>query len=88
MKFGTIPKELKVGQIYTADMSSYRGYWDKSADGAKNRWHGRIALYLGESVIIRDDGVRIRNEKFLLDGVPTLTDKTFLKFIREIDNDE
>ena len=80
--------ELKVGQLYTADMSGYRGGWNRASDNAKDRWHGKLALYLGQNIIERDDGITICNEKFLLSGVQVLTDRTFIKFMREIDNDE
>ena len=84
MRFGLRPKELEVGKLYTADLSSYRGNWDRASDATRDVWHGKPIIYLGQDVLIRDDGIEIRNEKFLVQGHIRLADRTFLKFIREM----
>ena len=45
------------------------------------------ALYLGEDIINRTDGVRIVNHKVLVIGAlkPTIVDRTVLKYMEVID---
>ena len=50
-------------------------------------WHSHVALYLGEDSIHRDDGVIIVNHKFLVGSVERLVDKTFLRYLKEINNE-
>ena len=88
MKFGEFVKEVEVGKLYTADLGGYRGGFGRSDDTTKERWHKKPVLYLGENIIEREDGVVITNHKFLVGGTVTLADKTFVQFLREIDNDQ
>jgi len=78
---------LELGKLYTADLGGYQGGWGRSDDNTKERWHKKPVIYLGEDIINREDGVTIVNHKFLVGGCVAVTDKTFLKFIREIEND-
>jgi len=48
------------------------------------QWAGKVALYLGEEIFNRSDGVTIVNHKFLLGADVRVTDKTFLKYMEEI----
>jgi hypothetical protein len=49
-----------------------------------SEWRGKVALYVGESVINRDDGVTIINHVFLLSGVRRVADSSFLKCLEAI----
>ena len=77
---------LEIGKLYTADLGGYRGGFGRPDDNTKERWHKKPVVYLGEDVINREDGAIIVNHKFLVGSGVTITDKTFLKFIREIEN--
>ena len=46
---------------------------------------GRLAVYLGEDFIHRDDGVTVENHKVLLVGAskPTIIDRGLLKHMNE-----
>jgi hypothetical protein len=74
---------MVVGQLYMADLSSYRSY--QKNDDTRKRWEGKPVLYLGEDIINRSDGVTVVNHKFLVGGAVTATDVTFLKYIKEIE---
>ena len=64
---------MKVGELYTLSPQYHnKGYTD---------WEGTIALYVGESIINRTDGVRIVNLAFLLNGEHRITDQSFLRCI-------
>ena len=46
---------------------------------------GRLAVYLGEAFIHRDDGVTVENHKVLLVGAskPTIIDRSCLTYMNE-----
>ena len=67
---------MKVGELY---ILSRRGH-HKSF----NAWKGKIALYLGEDVINRSDGVTIINHAFMLGGEKRITDRSFLKMLEPL----
>ena len=49
------------------------------------RWQNKITVYLGEDEpIIWDNGHKIINHKFLVEGNVQLVDKTFLELMKEI----
>ena len=64
---------MKVGELY---MLSKRGQ-----HLTFNGWKGKVALYLGESVINRSDGVTIINHAFMVNGERRITDRSFLKML-------
>jgi hypothetical protein len=47
-------------------------------------WENQFALYVGESVINRDDGVKITNLVFLLNGERRITDQSFWRCLEVI----
>jgi len=51
--------------------------------GDHGRWYGKFCLYMGESIINRDDGVKITNHLFYIDSRLRLTDKTLLAYMKE-----
>ena len=69
---------MKIGKLY-----KYTGKrFVRIVDGG---WPG-LSVYLGESIIDREDGVRIVNHKFLLsNGKVGLADKTALSLFSEIE---
>jgi hypothetical protein len=48
-------------------------------------WENHFALHVGESVINRDDGVKITNLVFLLNGERRITDQSFWRCIECVD---
>ena len=64
---------MKVGELY---ILSKRGHHQTF-----NEWKGKVALYLGESIINRSDGVTIINHAFMLGGERRITDRSFLKML-------
>lgn len=50
------------------------------------RLYGKIAVYLGEDFIHRDDGVIVENHKLLLQGqtAPYIIDRNCLKWLKEL----
>ena len=67
---------MKVGELY---MLSKRGQ-----HLTFNGWKGKVALYLGESVINRSDGVTIINHAFMVNGERRITDRSFLKMMEPL----
>ena len=67
---------MKVGELYT--LSS------RCTHNTFNAWKGKVALYLGESVINRSDGVTIINHAFMLGGERRITDASFLKSLEPL----
>jgi hypothetical protein len=67
---------VKVGELYTL---SSRGQ-----HLTFNEWKGKVALYLGESVINRSDGVTIINHAFIVNGERRITDRSFLKMLNPL----
>ena len=67
---------MKVGELY---ILSKRGHHNTF-----NEWKGKIALYLGESVINRSDGVTIINHAFMVNGERRITDRSFLKMLEPL----
>jgi len=55
-------------------------------NGHSTTVNGRMALYLGEDFIHRDDGVTVENHKVLLVGEsgPTIIDRGLLKHMCEV----
>ena len=64
---------MKVGELY---ILSKRGHHQTF-----NEWKGKVALYLGESIINLSDGVTIINHAFMLGGERRITDRSFLKML-------
>jgi len=64
---------VKVGELY---ILSKRGHHQTF-----NEWKGKVALYLGESIINLSDGVTIINHAFMLGGERRITDRSFLKML-------
>ena len=48
--------------------------------------YGRMAVYLGEAFIYRDDGVTVENHRVLLVGgsSPTIIDRGLLRYMSEV----
>jgi|14BtaG_2_1085337.scaffolds.fasta_scaffold307212_1 hypothetical protein len=44
-------------------------------------------VYLGESILVRDDGQRVVNHLLFADGEQRLVDKTFLDFLEPIEGE-
>ena len=64
---------MKVGELY---ILSKRGTHHTFSE-----WKGKPALYLGEDVINRTDGVTIINHAFMVNGERRITDRSFLKML-------
>ena len=64
---------MKVGELY---ILSRRGNHHTFSE-----WKGKPALYLGEDIIERSDGVTITNHAFMLGGERRITDRSFLKML-------
>ena len=64
---------MKVGELY---ILSKRGTHHTFSE-----WKGKPALYLGEDVINRTDGVIIINHAFMVNGERRITDRSFLKML-------
>ena len=71
---------MKVGELY-----QYDGRIPGSL--VTEPWLSHVALYLGEDSIHRDDGIIVVNHKFLVGGMSRLADKTFLRYLKEIENE-
>jgi len=69
---------MKVGELYKLK----RG-WSLAMDVRKS-WENRLGMYVGESIINRDDGVKITNLVFLLNGEIRLADQSFLRCIEVV----
>jgi len=67
---------VKVGELYTL---SKRGQHHTFGS-----WKGKIALYLGEDIINRSDGVTIINHAFMVNGERRITDRSFLKMLEPL----
>ena len=67
---------MKVGALYTL---SKRGQHHTFGT-----WKGKVALYLGEDIISRADGVTITNHVFMLNGERRITDRSFLKMLEPL----
>ena len=67
---------MKVGELYTL---SKRGQYHTFGT-----WKGEIALYLGESVINRSDGVVIVNHAFMINGERRITDRSFTSMLEPL----
>jgi len=67
---------MKVGKLYRFDR----------INGHTTTVNGRMAIYLGECFIRRDDGVTVENHKVLMVGNtnPTIIDRGLLKHMREV----
>jgi len=65
---------MKVGELYRFDR----------INGHTHQLNDRLALYLGEDFIRRDDGVIVENHKVLIVGAssPTIIDRGVLKYMR------
>ena len=64
---------MKVGELYILSK--------RATHQTFSEWQGKPALYLGEDIIERSDGVTITNHAFMLGGERRLTDRTFLKML-------
>jgi len=76
----TLGHTMKVGSLY--ELKSHT--WELNT---RERWRGKLALYLGESGLVRSDGVTVINHKFLVGSEVLLADRTFLNCLREIKNE-
>ncbi len=47
------------------------------------KWYGKVAVYLGEDFIHRDDGVTVENHKIIVQGeeTPRIIDRGCLKWL-------
>ncbi len=64
---------MKVGELYILSKRGNHHTFDM--------WKGKPALYLGEDIIERSDGVTIINHAFMLGGERRITDRSFLKML-------
>ena len=64
---------MKVGELYVLSSRAHHNTF--------NEWRGKVALYLGEDIINRSDGVTITNHAFMLGGERRITDRSFLKML-------
>ena len=71
---------MKVGSLYELP------YYIHMTGESRERWR-KPALYLGEDLIHRSDGVTIVNHKFIVGGTVLLADRTFLTSLRVIKNE-
>ena len=67
---------MKVGKLYTLRK--------RCTHNTFKDWKGKPALYLGEDIIERTDGVTITNHAFLLGGERRITDPSFLKSLEPL----
>ena len=67
---------MKVGELYILSK--------RSTHQTFSEWKGKPALYLGEDIIERSDGVTIINHAFMLGGERRITDRTFLKMLEPL----
>ena len=67
---------MKVGELYT--LSKHGQHHTLGS------WKGKIALYLGEDIINRSDGVTIINHAFMVNGERRITDRSFLKMLEPL----
>jgi len=67
---------MQVGSLYRFDR----------INGHTTTVNGRMAIYLGEDFIHRDDGVTVENHKVLIVGEsnPTIIDRGLLKHMNEV----
>ena len=70
---------MKVGNLYRFDRISAHTH----------HLNGRLALYLGEDFIHRNDGVIVQNHKVMIVGYasPTIIDRGLLRWMREVYNE-
>ena len=67
---------MKVGELY---ILSKRGQ-----HLTFNEWKDKPALYLGESIFNRSDGLTIINHAFMVNGERRITDRSFLKMLEPL----
>ena len=67
---------MKVGNLYRFDRISAHTH----------HLNGRLALYLGEAFIHREDGVTVKNHKVLLHGdtKATIIDQRMLRWMEKV----
>ncbi len=67
---------MKVGELYRFE----GGY-------CPMKFYGKIAVYLGEDFIHRDDGVTVENHKIVITGeeTPRIIDRTCLKWLKKFE---
>jgi len=63
---------MQVGELYCCTLYN-------------DRWLDKVFLYLGESIIHRNDGITITNHKIHIDGRQCLVDATMLKHFKKLD---
>ena len=71
------PDNLMKGEIYRADMFGYT-----SNDSVKKLWDNQLVVYLGSENPNKNK--LITNYRFLVREQQRLTDRSFLRFIKEI----
>jgi len=64
---------MKVGELYILSK--------RATHQTFSEWTGKPALYLGEDIINRSDGVTITNHAFMLGSERRITDRSFLKML-------
>ena len=71
------PEDLKKGQLYQADMLGYT-----SNNDIKELWHNELVIYMGSE---NPKGNKlITNYRFQVKNQQRLTDRSFLRYIKEI----
>ena len=71
---------MKVGNLYSIRNKSLL------PRSTSNFWSScGLVLYLGEDIIHRDDGVTVVNHAVLASGQRRILDKSFLKFLKEVE---
>ncbi len=76
-KIMQVYSQMQVGSLYRFDR----------INGHTTSLNDRVALYLGEDFIHRDDGVTVENHKVLIVGnpSPTIIDRGVLKYMRPLE---
>ena len=74
------PSSLKVGDLVKFER----------VNGHTTHINNKMALYLGEDFIHRDDGVVVENHKVLIMGAPapTIIGKGLLRWMTKVEKDE
>ena len=74
---------MQVGDLYR-----FRMRWPRAdgRPGERGPLDGRIAVYLGEAFIHRDDGVTVENHQVLMVGDPNprIIDRGLLKYLSKV----
>jgi hypothetical protein len=66
---------VELGELYRCTFRS-----------TSRRWYNKLCVYGGEDIINRDDGAKIINHRFFVDGEMRLVDAMLLKYFYLLDN--